>query len=57
MSNLANLEDLEDEREREEEIKRLREAMKTMTPKDREFYEKFILAYDNVSKNLKGKSL
>jgi hypothetical protein len=57
MSNLANLEDLEDEREREEEIKRLREAMKTMTPKDREFYEKFILAYDKVSKNLKGKSL
>jgi len=45
MSNrikLANQEDLDDERKGEEEIKHLRDYMRTLNPEEREIYEVFI---------------
>lgn len=53
MDNLANQEKIDDEREAEEEIKRVREAMSKMSPKEREMYEKFIKMYGKIRTNLK----
>lgn len=53
MDNLANQEKIDDEREAEEEIKRVRAAMKKMTPKERELYEKFIKMYGAIRADIK----